>query len=292
MRKVRLGFTLIELLVVIAIIAILAAILFPVFSQARAKAFQGTCTSNNRNISMAFAQYSNDYDERYPPLEMWAGWTNCLGVRYAGGDTFEFAPGTISETCDPFQRWAYRIQPYMRNANVFTDPAGGTAVIEAPTGCQGGCRTAYASVVIPLAGGWGWIWHPIFGGIRFSYGYNQLIAAHTGNAGNLAKLQRPANILLVADAAHKDAVPEQVVFRGQSWSYTPEFVAARIIWSDVCGAACNPGNRRPDNTRHFQGSVISYADGHTKFMQHSQIWAKAHELVGLDQLTQFTLRGQ
>jgi prepilin-type N-terminal cleavage/methylation domain-containing protein len=54
--KKRFGFTLIELLVVIAIIAILAAILFPVFSQAREKARQITCTSNERNISMAIAQ--------------------------------------------------------------------------------------------------------------------------------------------------------------------------------------------------------------------------------------------
>jgi len=60
----RLGFTLIELLVVIAIIAILAAILFPVFSQAREKARQATCISNNRNIIMAAIQYSQDYETR------------------------------------------------------------------------------------------------------------------------------------------------------------------------------------------------------------------------------------
>jgi len=62
------------------------------------------------------------------------------------------------------------------------------------------------------------------------------------------------------------------------------------VGSAKSGVPCNPGNRIPENTRHFQGSVISYADGHTKFLQHSQIWAKAHELIGLDQLTQFTLR--
>ena len=290
--KKMVGFTLIELLVVIAIIAILAAILFPVFSQARAKAYQGTCTSNMRNISMAFAQYSNDYDERYPPFEMWGGWTGCSGVRYAGGDTFEIVSGTVSEACDPFQRWAHRLQPYMRNVNIFSDPAGGTDVIRVEDWFTGGCKQAFAPY---LPGNraliaWCWSWHPIFTKILFSYGYNQLLAAHTGNAGNLAKVQRPASILLIADASHKDAVPEQVVFRGQSWTYAPEFVASRIIWSNICGAACNPGNREPENARHFQGSVISYADGHTKFLQHSQIWAKAHELIGLDQLTQFTLR--
>jgi prepilin-type N-terminal cleavage/methylation domain-containing protein len=68
----RRGFTLIELLVVIAIIAILAAILFPVFSQAREKARQAVCTSNERNMAMAAMQYVNDYDERLMPTECWS----------------------------------------------------------------------------------------------------------------------------------------------------------------------------------------------------------------------------
>ena len=60
------GFTLIELLVVIAIIAILAAILFPVFAQARAKAHQTQCLSNLKQIGLAFTVYANDYNEMLP----------------------------------------------------------------------------------------------------------------------------------------------------------------------------------------------------------------------------------
>ena len=63
----RRGFTLIELLVVIAIIAILAAILFPVFAQARAKARQAQCLSNLKQIGIAVMAYTQDYDEIYPP---------------------------------------------------------------------------------------------------------------------------------------------------------------------------------------------------------------------------------
>src|SRR6266581_8496416 len=64
----RRGFTLIELLVVIAIIAILAAILFPVFAQARESARQTTCLSNLKQIALAGMMYAQDYDETFVPV--------------------------------------------------------------------------------------------------------------------------------------------------------------------------------------------------------------------------------
>lgn len=66
--RVRRGFTLIELLVVIAIIAILAAILFPVFAQAREKARLATCTSNMKQINLSLLMYIQDYDETFPDV--------------------------------------------------------------------------------------------------------------------------------------------------------------------------------------------------------------------------------
>lgn len=77
-RKANHGFTLIELLVVIAIIAILAAILFPVFAKAREKARQISCLSNEKQLGLAFMQYSQDADETMPPSDAGSGhgWTS------------------------------------------------------------------------------------------------------------------------------------------------------------------------------------------------------------------------
>jgi prepilin-type N-terminal cleavage/methylation domain-containing protein/prepilin-type processing-associated H-X9-DG protein len=77
------AFTLIELLVVIAIIAILAAILFPVFARARDKAHQTACISNQKQIGLALTQYANDHDEKYPALRNfgnnpWTTWKDSL----------------------------------------------------------------------------------------------------------------------------------------------------------------------------------------------------------------------
>jgi prepilin-type N-terminal cleavage/methylation domain-containing protein len=79
----RAAFTLIELLVVIAIIAILAAILFPVFAKAREKARQISCASNMKQLGLAFIQYSQDFDEWYPgrnisPIDKTVNWENAI----------------------------------------------------------------------------------------------------------------------------------------------------------------------------------------------------------------------
>ena len=101
------GFTLIELLVVIAIIAILAAILFPVFARAREKARQTTCLSNERQLGLAMLQYVQDYDETFPQ-----GLVNQKPPSTNGGG--ETGAGT---------GWAGIISPYIKNVGVLTCPS-------------------------------------------------------------------------------------------------------------------------------------------------------------------------
>ena len=109
----RRGFTLIELLVVIAIIAILAAILFPVFAQAREKARQTACVSNLRQIGLAFGMYTEDYDERLPDRRD-------LKVSLPTG----FHPWSTWPLTDPRGGWAEIVmEPYVKNPDIWSCPS-------------------------------------------------------------------------------------------------------------------------------------------------------------------------
>jgi prepilin-type N-terminal cleavage/methylation domain-containing protein/prepilin-type processing-associated H-X9-DG protein len=105
------GFTLIELLVVIAIIAILAAILFPVFAQARAAARKITCTSNVRQLTNAFLMYAQDYDETWITT----------GKDYKDGNS------------DDVNDANYIIQPYVKNFSIFYCPE--RTMTQVPNAC-------------------------------------------------------------------------------------------------------------------------------------------------------------
>ncbi|HEY3333274.1 MAG TPA: prepilin-type N-terminal cleavage/methylation domain-containing protein [Capsulimonadaceae bacterium] len=103
--KPKHGFTLIELLVVIAIIAILAAILFPVFATAREKARQSTCASNLKQIGLGLLQYTQDNDE-------------CLvNAWYGQGGSYSY-----SNNSGQAYKWMDAIYPYVKSENVFNCP--------------------------------------------------------------------------------------------------------------------------------------------------------------------------
>src|SRR5215813_7747387 len=120
----RRGFTLIELLVVIAIIAILAAILFPVFAQAREKARAISCVSNVRQQATAILMYSQDYDELYPlafgydPGVGGWGWNFRMPVPLSWAVPVN-ARANAATSC-----WANSCAPYIKNNQIITCPSG------------------------------------------------------------------------------------------------------------------------------------------------------------------------
>lgn len=118
----RKAFTLIELLVVIAIIAILAAILFPVFAQAKAAAKGSVALSNTKQTALGIIMYSGDVDD-----------TTVVGTLWnTGSDQLSYGTGLA------FSMWSWAIQPYMKNTDLYSDP-----LAPAYTGNQANAFKAY-----------------------------------------------------------------------------------------------------------------------------------------------------
>jgi prepilin-type N-terminal cleavage/methylation domain-containing protein/prepilin-type processing-associated H-X9-DG protein len=145
----RRGFTLIELLVVIAIIAILAAILFPVFAKAREKARQSSCLSNVKQMTIGVMSYLQDYDEKFVD-----------GTAIPG---FTPTPPDNNRCW-----WRFKIQPYIKNWQVFNCPSG-----------QG---NDWSSIVTQGQG---------------NYGFDEALGAIS-----VGILQTPAERLILADTRH------------------------------------------------------------------------------------------
>lgn len=112
------GFTLIELLVVIAIIALLAAILFPVFGRARENARRSSCQSNLKQIGLGILQYSQDYDERM------------VGAS-------RIPDGVASPSDAQIVRWQEAIEPYVKSTQIFKCPSNSdTTIVKGTTSAQ------------------------------------------------------------------------------------------------------------------------------------------------------------
>ncbi|MFQ3610060.1 MAG: DUF1559 domain-containing protein [Fimbriimonadales bacterium] len=122
------GFTLIELLVVIAIIALLAAILFPVFAQAREKARQTTCTNQLKQLTTAYLLYIQDYNETLPfgfPFVSGMGWLS--GIFVDSPPEWRLDPASQPDLVNAWRPvWVNALQPYTKNSQILRCPSGTT----------------------------------------------------------------------------------------------------------------------------------------------------------------------
>ena len=238
--SVRKGFTLIELLVVIAIIAILAAILFPVFAQAREKARAISCVSNEKQIVLSWSMYTQDYDETVLPYTV-------------GGGSFTSA-----------FPWTYILQPYIKNYQVYKCPDSTYAIgytynanLARSDGYTNTSPRSLAGIQIPASS-------PVFidgngisgpqatnnppaGTTGWNYPYNQALAFFiNGNATASGRIIN--NLSNGGDAA----------FTYAGWTSANPSAAQGTSGNIPGGIAA---------IRHSSGANYSFADGHAKFMR-------------------------
>src|SRR5258708_537306 len=241
----RPGFTLIELLVVIAIIAILAAILFPVFAQARESARMSSCLSNLKQIGLGTMMYLQDYDERYPNCKAWGRmWTDADPSPDWLGE-----PGTIAPNID-YNKMRYLhvlVDPYIKNKDIWFCPT---------IGKEGGRDFGFWGDHIPLksngatqdpaeANGTTYLWAHTTAACTLS---NPIVWGVTTSARNYAATPAPAVAPLVHDIPYHGG---------------------------------DSGIR--SKTFHKGGINVTYADGHAKYspaIHPNEDWWWTHSDIG------------
>jgi prepilin-type N-terminal cleavage/methylation domain-containing protein/prepilin-type processing-associated H-X9-DG protein len=285
------GFTLIELLVVIAIIAILAAILFPVFARARENARRASCMSNMKQMGLGVLQYTQDYDEKYPQAYWYPNDSSS-----AGG----------------YAHWSGTIQPYVKSNQLFVCPSslgGGLA----PTNWTGNNSGAGAPPGQTPQAAINDIQAP-----RCSYTVNELVmprkrrTSDPSSVVSLSAIDESANTIMIAEmtdsaqAINGSSSASGVAFKSHRPANGVATASGGVYdgedSSHVNGAirALTPAEARdavkngltganghhiqytaPD--RHLDGAVYTFADGHAKWFKLEQtfnpsnfLWGKKH----------------
>lgn len=260
------GFTLIELLVVIAIIAILAAILFPVFVRARENARRSACQSNLKQMGLASLQYVQDYDERYPNV----------GAANATGQVIS---------------WTTQLFPYAKSRQIYVCPSansqasvawGNTSVVDADLNGLNGPSWSLVNDR-PVSYTWN----------SGTCGNTQTASANPNWPGNynhgfvdLCKDTSSTRLFNGISAAIVTIPSKKILMmearRYYSWAPSGRYAATNegfsflecLETSGVCSRTfevVNPDDDYASDARHLEGSNYLYADGHVKWQKGTRV---------------------
>jgi prepilin-type N-terminal cleavage/methylation domain-containing protein/prepilin-type processing-associated H-X9-DG protein len=254
MLRIHSGFTLIELLVVIAIIAILAAILFPVFAQAREQARKTSCLNNMKQLSLGYLMYVQDNDEIFPKRD------NGDGDASLAGDLRDPVPGDSNGLVYPYYKnFGILTCPDDTERAQYVDPNLITPVDVAMTPYWSGVYYGWKAA-------WGW---------GQTYGYNGLQGGGNGQYPSqgvdlrpLAAINHPSNTILLAHSLGPGVGTAcgQSATWGQGWF---------IQWQPDCNA---PNDFfAPITSIHNGGAPTAFCDGHVKFVRQSVAHANDQE---------------
>ncbi len=232
----RSAFTLIELLVVIAIIAILAAILFPVFAQAREKARQTSCASNQKQLVLGVLQYVQDYDETFP-----------LTLFNNDTPSSVTTPWDATPTANPNARksfWSNAVEPYIKAFGVYSCPS-----TEERSDIFGVDSVASK-------------------GVTFSYTLNGYL-----NAYSMGQVPDPSSTIMVSEGLGKINMPRFAnafpLAIDSSGNIMPTFSPGNLDQDASCSTAAGAYgfgfNYDYSWWVHNGGSNYAYIDGHVKF---------------------------
>ncbi len=228
------AFTLIELLVVIAIIAILAAILFPVFAQAKAAAKKTSCLSNFKQLGLATMMYTNDADDTMPYTGdnggFWAWYPseNCNGNQIC-------AKGFLDSGA--FQNWGAEIFPYTKNLGIFICPSA-TKVSGVPYGFSNNA-----------------------GAGNTTYDFNGAMVGVTTTS-----MSQPASTIVLqsTDGTTIDAYMQPTIFNVNSTNNNTLITVNGV-------PACNGIDISWMGEVHGKGDNYAYGDGHAKYAERTAI---------------------
>ncbi len=260
-RSLSTGFTLIELLVVIAIIAILAAILFPVFQKVRENARRTACISNQKQVGLALTQYIQDSDETFPAFVFTQDYADVLSNGH-------LPPGQT------YNGWGVALQPFIKSLAVYQCPDAVN---------QGNVNTnaSASSWTPPEITGYKADFSGPAGPAYVDYAYNAQLnnfdstsKRYTGKS--LASLTNPSDTIAIAENAYWDAT-NALAYASDGANTAGDGCTDRVITNQGCrgygyeGMDTGTGGAK----RHADGAVYVFGDGHAKWVKFENLWGDA-----------------